>query len=234
MPTASSSISDEYVGAFHRADKNQNGVLTRAEIIRALSKDIKLQTMLRLPSRITVSDMESQSSFERVFQSMDISGDRKIDISEFKAFCIRIAQEFLDSKPGVSKLSYDNKRRKELEDIRALEVSRGEKDTEKDMLRGEIAELKQQLKRNKFEQQHDVHNLQTEVKELKASMMTTQKLSLKQEWKNDDVNGGVSMMIRNPRQRHSQHEEVITLNHSINQSINQPINQSINPGYYWD
>ena len=89
--------------AFRRADQNQNGLLTRAELIKSLRQDVKLQQFLHLPSRITTSDGESQAAFERVFQAMDISGDRQVDLSEFRSFCVRISRAFPDATERSSR-----------------------------------------------------------------------------------------------------------------------------------
>ena len=50
---------------FERVDHNQDGKLTRAELIKALRQDEELQKLLQLPGR--VGDSQRQV-FERVFQ----------------------------------------------------------------------------------------------------------------------------------------------------------------------
>eukprot|EP00656_Telonema_subtile_P005787 TRINITY_DN12642_c0_g1_i2.p1 TRINITY_DN12642_c0_g1~~TRINITY_DN12642_c0_g1_i2.p1 ORF type:complete len:274 (+),score=85.33 TRINITY_DN12642_c0_g1_i2:79-900(+) len=77
--------------AFHRCDRNQDGVLSRAEVIKALKKDIELPTLLHLPTRITTEQgAESQKLFEEAFQRMDIDHDRAVTCDEFKLFCLEM------------------------------------------------------------------------------------------------------------------------------------------------
>ena len=51
--------------AFDRVDRNADGQLTRAELIKTLRQDSELQELLQLPRR--VGDSQRQA-FERVFQ----------------------------------------------------------------------------------------------------------------------------------------------------------------------
>eukprot|EP00658_Telonema_sp_P-2_P048060 TRINITY_DN36578_c0_g1_i1.p1 TRINITY_DN36578_c0_g1~~TRINITY_DN36578_c0_g1_i1.p1 ORF type:complete len:301 (+),score=93.74 TRINITY_DN36578_c0_g1_i1:371-1273(+) len=82
---------DKIEQAFVRVDKNQDGHLTRAEVIRALRRDLELPALLHLPTKITTQQgAESQRQFEEAFQRMDIDQNREIDTDEFKLFCLEI------------------------------------------------------------------------------------------------------------------------------------------------
>jgi len=68
---------------FTSIDRNGDKSISRAELIRALRTDTKLQSLLNLPSRI---GDEQRDVFERVFQTMDADDDRHITCGEFAAF----------------------------------------------------------------------------------------------------------------------------------------------------
>jgi len=78
---------------FHRTDKNQDGFLSRAEIIRALKTDIKLAALLELQDHVSDSD-DTHRKFETAFQDMDNDVDRHIAYAEFLKFCAKIHPDF--------------------------------------------------------------------------------------------------------------------------------------------
>jgi len=82
----------EILTVFKAADKNQNGFLTRAEIIRELRSNKKIGALLHLPSNIS-SLGESQARFEEAFQKMDIDNNKKIEPDEFLIFCAELHPE---------------------------------------------------------------------------------------------------------------------------------------------
>ena len=71
---------------FERVDRNQDGALTRAELIRALLGDLELQALLELPAK--VGD-DQRAVFEEAFQGMDKDDGRSISLPEFAAFLRR-------------------------------------------------------------------------------------------------------------------------------------------------
>ena len=79
-----SPILDENINrAFLRIDKDRNGRLTAAEIIKACRKFPHIRVLLGLPKIINES---SHKKFEEIFQSMDEDGERKITFNEFLNF----------------------------------------------------------------------------------------------------------------------------------------------------
>ena len=78
---------------FDRSDKNHDGALTRAEIIKSLRGDPKLRALLVLPERVSTADA-TQKVFEGVFQQLDLNDDRRIEKEEFRKFCTKIHPEF--------------------------------------------------------------------------------------------------------------------------------------------
>ena len=59
---------------FARVDRNQDGRISRAELIKALRADAELQNLLRLPRHVHESDRDA---FERVFQGILYSDQSK-------------------------------------------------------------------------------------------------------------------------------------------------------------
>ena len=78
---------------FRRTDRNQDGFLTRAEIIRALKTDIKLAALLVLQDHVSDAD-DSHTRFEAAFQTMDNDDDRHIAYREFLKFCTSVHPDF--------------------------------------------------------------------------------------------------------------------------------------------
>lgn len=69
---------------FDRIDSNRNGLLTRAEVIRALRSDDKVRGLLGVAS-FKQHDSAAHKAFEAVFQGMDADESRNIDFDEFAA-----------------------------------------------------------------------------------------------------------------------------------------------------
>jgi hypothetical protein len=65
---------------FSRADRNNDGTLTRAELILRLRSDTELAELLQLPARVGDGDRDA---FESVFQRMDVDDSRGVDVEEF-------------------------------------------------------------------------------------------------------------------------------------------------------
>eukprot|EP01065_Artemidia_motanka_P036917 TRINITY_DN4498_c1_g1_i2.p1 TRINITY_DN4498_c1_g1~~TRINITY_DN4498_c1_g1_i2.p1 ORF type:complete len:890 (+),score=301.20 TRINITY_DN4498_c1_g1_i2:63-2672(+) len=70
--------------AFTRIDRDGNGVLTRAEVIRGLRNDPAIAQLLGVAD-FQQSDAEGHEKFERLFQSMDSDDSRTITLMEFMA-----------------------------------------------------------------------------------------------------------------------------------------------------
>jgi len=87
---------------FERTDHNQDGLLTRAEIIRALRHDLELPMLLELPTHIAANTPDhSQRLFEEVFQHMDIDEDRHISAEEFQRFCMHLHPDYALGGPDI-------------------------------------------------------------------------------------------------------------------------------------
>ena len=69
--------------AFDAIDANGNGVLSRAEVIKALRDSEEVRTLLGLPAQI---HDETREVFENVFQKIDADGSKSIDKDEFHRF----------------------------------------------------------------------------------------------------------------------------------------------------
>ena len=68
--------------AFHKMDKNGDGVLSRIEVVKALRSDPAIRELLNLPAHIRQED-GSRDQFEAVFQRMDADGSKGITEDEF-------------------------------------------------------------------------------------------------------------------------------------------------------
>ena len=71
--------------AFNQIDINHDGVLSRAEIIRAVRSSREVSTLLGLPMKIHQED-GTREQFEAVFQAMDADESKTVDLEEFIAF----------------------------------------------------------------------------------------------------------------------------------------------------
>jgi hypothetical protein len=69
---------------FARADRNNDGVLTRGELAARLIEDIELAALLRLPEAVSMSTGALRAKmFGAIFKEMDSNEDKRIDESEF-------------------------------------------------------------------------------------------------------------------------------------------------------
>lgn len=73
-------ISDRLIALFEGANRNRDGVLTRAELFQSLQKDGELSTQLCLPDNIREQHREQ---FESVFQAIGNPGGDAISLEEF-------------------------------------------------------------------------------------------------------------------------------------------------------
>jgi len=89
---------------FERTDKNHDGHLTRAEVIRALKGDIELPQLLHMPEKVDccLARANTQNEFEEAFQHMDSDGNREINLAEFKLHCVEIRAEQLAAMSPMS------------------------------------------------------------------------------------------------------------------------------------
>ena len=71
--------------AFERIDTNGDGVLSRAELIRACRVDERVRQLLGLPRAIRQED-GTRDAFEAVFQGLDADGSKTISLDEFVHF----------------------------------------------------------------------------------------------------------------------------------------------------
>ena len=84
MPTRRPKITVEGVDrAFKTLDANGNGVLSRAEVIKAVRESEEVRTLLGLPAQI---QDETREVFENIFQMIDVDGSKSIDRDEFQKF----------------------------------------------------------------------------------------------------------------------------------------------------
>ena len=72
----------ELEAAFHRIDANANGLLSRAEVIRACRHDEHVRTLLGL-SRVIRQEDGTRDAFEKVFQRLDQDDSKAISLKEF-------------------------------------------------------------------------------------------------------------------------------------------------------
>lgn len=82
---SSATISLRCAEAFKLIDKNDDGVLTRIEVIQACRSDQRVREVLQLPTNIRQED-GSRDAFEAVFQKMDADDSKAVDLPEFMAF----------------------------------------------------------------------------------------------------------------------------------------------------
>jgi hypothetical protein len=78
-PTRSSLIA-----SFKLIDKNGNGSLSRAEVVKACRSDASVRALLGLPADINEAD-GSKDQLLQVFERMDADASKTIDIDEFCA-----------------------------------------------------------------------------------------------------------------------------------------------------
>ena len=71
--------------AFDLIDRNGDGVLSRAEVIKALRDNADVRQLLHLPAHIRQEDI-SRTEFERVFQAIDTHESKTITRDEFEAY----------------------------------------------------------------------------------------------------------------------------------------------------
>ncbi|KAH8057901.1 hypothetical protein JL722_6442 [Aureococcus anophagefferens] len=77
-------IPHELAEAFDFIDKDHNGALTRAEVIRACRRSAKVRDLLGLPEHIRQED-GTRDRFEEVFQALDVDDSKTINLLEFCA-----------------------------------------------------------------------------------------------------------------------------------------------------
>lgn len=70
--------------AFARIDSNGDGVLSRAEVIKACRHDEETRVLLGLPAKIRQED-GTRDAFEEIFQWLDGDMSKQIDFAEFCA-----------------------------------------------------------------------------------------------------------------------------------------------------
>ena len=66
-------------------DKNGDGKLSRAEVIKACRSDASIRELLGLPAVVRQED-GTREAFEAVFQAIDRDGSKAIDEAEFVAY----------------------------------------------------------------------------------------------------------------------------------------------------
>lgn len=76
---------DSILQAFKRIDTNDNGSLSRAEVVNACRNDERARKLLGLPQRIRQED-GTRDIFEELYQKMDKDGSKSVDRDEFVAF----------------------------------------------------------------------------------------------------------------------------------------------------
>ena len=68
---------------FSRVDRNGDGSISRAELIKTARADAQVRELLQLPEHIRE---EQRAALEEVFQGMDVDDSRGVDLAEFVAF----------------------------------------------------------------------------------------------------------------------------------------------------
>ena len=71
--------------AFSLLDANGDGVLSRAEVIKACRASERVRTLLGLPRTIRQED-GTRDAFEAVFQRLDVDDSKSISLDEFRHF----------------------------------------------------------------------------------------------------------------------------------------------------
>ena len=72
---------------FARVDANGNGLITRAELIKAARSDLGVRRVFELPQQIR--EGKERDLFEARFQGMDVDDSRGIDIHEFLDYALK-------------------------------------------------------------------------------------------------------------------------------------------------
>jgi Ca2+-binding EF-hand superfamily protein len=70
---------------YQQIDRDQNGIITRAELIKAIRADPSIWSLLGLPDSGVIRD-DQRVELESIFQSMDADNSRGIDQMEFSAY----------------------------------------------------------------------------------------------------------------------------------------------------
>ena len=68
---------------YGRVDRNHDGRITRAELIKTVRSDAGVRAVLGLPQHI---GEDQRPQLEAVFQGMDVDGSRGVDFNEFAAY----------------------------------------------------------------------------------------------------------------------------------------------------
>ena len=74
--------------AFKLIDKNGDGTLTRAEIIKGCRNEQRVRELLQLPLTIRQED-GTRDVFETVYQLIDKDDSKSIDLKEFQVFWVQ-------------------------------------------------------------------------------------------------------------------------------------------------
>ena len=86
VPLATRDASQNTIArAFQKIDKQGTGMLTRAEVSKAVREDSEVRRLLNLPLLIRVGD-GSRELLESVFQALEAGSDESISFDEFAAF----------------------------------------------------------------------------------------------------------------------------------------------------
>eukprot|EP01046_Picozoa_sp_COSAG06_P036542 COSAG06_NODE_4037_length_4638_cov_4.665124_3_plen_905_part_00 len=97
-----SSITAKLTAMFNRADRNKDGLLTRAELIHTLRKDGELAEQLGLPTNIRD---KHRDKFEELFQQLDVDGSSSIILEEFLGHFIGAIEAAKVSAAATAKLA---------------------------------------------------------------------------------------------------------------------------------
>ena len=98
---SSGTLELDYQVAFELIDKNGDGKLTRAEIIKGCRSDQRVRELLQLPATIRQED-GTRDVFEKVYQLMDKDDSKSIDITEFKVFWLQNVRMTLELLSPIS------------------------------------------------------------------------------------------------------------------------------------